>query len=598
MGAFSGLGSTLAKGASKALEMGANVLEHTAAVEHIFKRTDEGQIFLEDYKNVYQPTMAQSKEALGKAALARVAADPAKPKIDVGEIHSQAAKISRHELMGPKDGLGVTLAASIEKKHGPLAAQSFSNAVSFLLKDYVDPMAEGRGTLAGPEGLARASKYKVQAPYSSFKKNVVKAGVALNSVAPSFTPKGPIEKAVTNALYQTFSPLIVVPHLATTFNGLFGSDPITFIKGITKPLGQSLAKGIDSYQALVTTGAFAETHMRDIAEWNQFQATGRPSFSGSGAAHLVYKMFHQPGFSTLRDYTLLSGANAGKMTAQQVARDFVKDPTSAKGLWQMKEFGLDPQKVILNKGALDEEDLGRAVYKFVDKHYFLDSSLQRSMLLQSTWAGRILGTYHSYVTRQAKLMARSMALDIRGQGVASTIKNLAIGAVLFPAMGEGIKTIQETYKGEDAIGDLKTDMKNISGKKGVEAALSTYASMLGHVAAFGVYSHVLRGAYTHRLLDTLGGPLLSAADALAEDTTTAVAKSWKSKGRHKQKDWAPVERDLLYDTPGISLLAQVLAHRVLPNAKDNPKKDPLRELYHYMSSDDKPQDKSTEDPNQ
>ena len=33
--------------------------EHVGAVEHVFERTDEGKLLLNDFKNIYQPTKAQ-----------------------------------------------------------------------------------------------------------------------------------------------------------------------------------------------------------------------------------------------------------------------------------------------------------------------------------------------------------------------------------------------------------------------------------------------------------------------------------------------------------------------------------------------------------
>lgn len=563
---------------SKVLNMGADALEHTTAVSHILQQHDEGRMFLNDYKSIYLPTKAQTTEALSKRALEIAAQDPAKPKINEGEIHTNASKAARHALLGPKDGLGVTLAASIEKKHGAASAQSFSNAVAFLLKDYVDPMTS--------EHSGFNARNKIQAPYSSFKKNVVNAGVGLTSVAPSYNPRGPIERAVTGAIYQTFSPLIAIPHIATTFNGLFGSDPATFLTGLSKSLGKSMDANIDKFQSLVTSGAFVESHLRDIKEWNQFKATGRPEFTGSGTAHLIYKLFHQPGFSTLRDYTLLSGSNVGKMTAEQMARDFVKNPADKVLQWNIKEFGLDPMKVIEQGGKLDESDLGKAVYAFVNKHYFLDNSLQRSMLLQSTWAGRLLGTYHGYVTRQAKLMYHAMGADFIKQGPLATAKNLAIGLTLFPAMGEMVKIIQEGVRGQDAGGDLKKDIQNISGQHGTSGAASTYFEAMGHVGAFGVYNHLLRGGLTHHLVATAAGPVPSMLGNIGEDGLTMLGKDWKSKGKHLQKNAEPVERDLAYDTPGVSLLAQVLMHRVLPKRNDKPKHDPAREFYHYMRNED------------
>jgi len=371
-----------------------------------------------------------------------------------------------------------------------------------------------------------------------------------------------------------------------------------FLSGVAKATTKGLHAGIDDYQNLLTTGAFTESMMRDVKAWNLMKATGHPEIMDSPLARIVYKTFHQPGFGPWRDYNLLSGANVGKSVAEQLGRDIHAQGPTAKLKWQALQFGLDIPKIMEQGGKLDEEDLGRAVYKFVNEHYFLDNSLSRSTLLQSTWAGRILGTYHGYVTRQSKLMAKAMFSNFRERGSASVVKNLAIGATLMPLMGEGIKLIQQTYRGQNAGGSLKTDIEGIEGKHGAEGIAEAYFGAMAHVGAYGVYGHIIRGALTHNILNTLGGPIVSSAADLTQDVVTAGRRTYRKKGKDLQKSWAPVERDLMFDTPGVSLLAQVLAHRVLPNAKDNPHKDPARQLYHHMRGEDDYGNPIEESPNE
>src|SRR5882757_2252195 len=217
------------------VDLAKEATEHIGAVEHIFEKTEQGKFLLNDYKNIYQPTKAQLVEKMGYDSLARAKADPAKPKVNLGQIHSDASKAARHAWLGPKDSLGVTLAASVEKQHGTAAAQSLSNAVAFLLKDYVNP-AEATNV--------KGALVKGGEPYSSFKRNVRAAGVPIES-SPSYTPVGPKERAVTGAIYQTFSPLMVVPHIATLANGMFGSSPQEFLGGVAKAATKGLHAGID-----------------------------------------------------------------------------------------------------------------------------------------------------------------------------------------------------------------------------------------------------------------------------------------------------------------------------------------------------------------
>lgn len=588
-----GFGSAIGDAAE---QLGKTVAEHLGAVSHVFEHTDEGRMLLNDARNIYQPIVKQSVETLTKQHLATAKADPLKPQINIGEIHTQAAKVGREAWLGPKDSFGATLVASVEKKHGTAAAQSLSNGIAFILKDFHDPLAHREGEVA-EEAVAKG-RGMAQAPFSSFKKNMVKAGVNLSSVEPSYTPPGATsntlgkyERPVTSAIYQTFSPLMVVPHIATIVNGMFGSDPITFLKGISEPIakslsGTSLDTQISDFDKLVTTGAFTEHYTRAVKEWNQFEATGHPQFTGSGIARVVYNMFHQPGFAKWRDYNLLSGANVGKMTAEQLGRDLAKKGPTPRLQWQASQFGLDAGKLIKNGGKLDEEDLSRAVFKFVNEHYFLDNSLHRSQLLQSNWVGRLLGTYHGYVTRQSKLMGNAMFRNFRERGAASVVKNLAVGATIMPLFGEAIKLTQQGYRGQPAEDTFNTDLANLQGKHGATKAAETYFEAMSHSGAYGVYGHVMRGTLTHSIIQSLSGPMLSSAADFVQDTGTAVGKDIKTKGHQMLKNSRAQARDLMFDTPGISLLAQFLAHRVLPNSRDNVRHDPARQLYHHLRGED------------
>lgn len=561
--------------------------EHIGAVSHIFKDTPEGTMLHNDALNIFQPVKMQLKENLLKTRVEAAKIDPAKPPVNIGEISSESNKGARHAWLGPKDALGVTLVSSVEKKYGLAKAQSLSNAIAFVLKDHVDP-----NNPSTVQGAIAAGRKGGGTPYSSFKENVRQAGIPLDTT-PTFTPAGKKERAVTSAIYQTFAPLMVVPHIATIANGLFGSTPSQFLEGTTKAATKILGSGMDDFHALVNTGALTEHYMAVVKDWNLMQATGHPEIMNNPVAKIVYKTFHQPGFTAWRDYNLLSGANIGKLVSEQLGRDLHSQGITPRLQWQAIQLGLDPQKLISNKGNLDQDDLARGIFKFVNDVYFLDNSLSRSTLLQGTPLGRVLGTFHGYVTRQSKLMLKSTSLDLNKYGPARIATNYAVLSTLMPLMGEGIKLLQETYRGQDAGGDLKEDVENIQGKHGFMPAAETYLGAYAHVGTYGIFGHVIRGSLTHSLLQTATGPIGSASANLLQDTAGAIKKDFTDHPRditkrnpRTQKHWAPVEKDLMYDIPGVSLLAQFLSHRILPNAKDNPRHDPIRKLYHHMRGED------------
>jgi hypothetical protein len=568
-----GFASALGDLAAKGVEHIGDALTHVRAVGSVLEGTEGGAVTKQLLDNHYIPSYKQSLSVQLEPELrARTGPDgkprPNMPPIDMKTIHSNAAKYAREQLAGKGDSFLIQTAQGIEKKHGIKSAQVYADTMAFILKDNTQGQLKNGATTS----------------ISTLKSNMMKAGVGLKNADPTWFPKTGAEKAVTNAMYQAFSPLIVIPHATTVFNGLFGSDPATFIKGAFHTVAQTLESQPDKWHALIQSGAFAESHIRDAMEYNQFQATGKPQFTGSGAARIVYKMFHQPGFASLRDMNLLMGANTGKMVAEQAAMDFARNPQDQKLAWVLKEYGLDPQQIIENKGILNGKQTDLAVFRFIDKHYFLDNTLQRSRLLQATPLGRMLGMYHGYVTRQAKLMGNAMFLDFKNQGAGTTLKNLAIGAILFPLLGEGVQVVQESVRGQDAIGDLEKDVQNIEGKRGSKLQAETYFKAMGHVAAFGVYQHMLRGALHHSLAETLIGPAFGSGIDLAQDTVGAASNI--GKGKHVQKSLEPVERDLAYDTPGVSLLAQIFANRVIPKRGTNPRKTTERRIYHSLRHED------------
>jgi hypothetical protein len=194
-------------------------------------------------------------------------------------------------------------------------------------------------------------------------------------------------------------------------------------------------------------------------------------------------------------------------------------------------------------------------------------------------------------------MYRAMFRDAMKQGMGATAKNIAIGALLFPMMGEGIKVTEEAIRGQNAIGDLQDDISNIEGDNGASGVLKTYFQAIAHVGAFGVWSNMIRGSLTHSLATTFAGPVGKAVVDLGQDTGSALKKTW-DKGTDNdlesiQSNFAPLERDFTYDIPGVSLLANLLDHRFLPKKNEDPDNDPVKELYDSLGKDDEDKDKDS-----
>jgi hypothetical protein len=169
----------------------------------------------------------------------------------------------------------------------------------------------------------------------------------------------------------------------------------------------------------------------------------------------------------------------------------------------------------------------------------------------------------------------------RGQGVMAYTRNMAVLATMFPVVGEIIKLSQMGARGQDVEGQAKQDYEGITGQgpDGVWGIPETYIEAHAHMGAFGIYNHLLRSGYYHSLADEMGGPVVSSADRLQAD--------FRHLSTHASDDGfqdaaEPLERDLAYDIPGVSTLAYVLGHRILPKANEDVDQDPARQLYNWF----------------
>ncbi len=612
-------------------------MSHVASVDIGMHSTPEGSAIADDYHKIFLPTRDQLTSTLTEHAQGRAAKidvdhkvamaqhqdnlrkgipsiEPKRPNttIPIERIHAQANAGARHAWLGPKDVLGTMAAKAIEDKYGSLAAQNFVHNMDLLLHDSISPKAA-----VDEHGLPIPIKRGTNtAPYSQFAMNAQNAGVDLgkSGTKSAYTPDWKYQKAMQAGMYQTLSPFMAVYHLGTYMNGMYGTDPITFIRAAARSLKMGFGNDMDAYHALSASGAFAENYTKAAKAYNRFDATGRPDFTGSPLAKALYNTFHLPGFDRLRRGALLLGANTGQMTAEQAARDFAANPASKRLAWMMDEFGLDKDKMIANKGILDEEDLNKAIYSFVNKYYFLDNTLERSRLLQAHPIGRFVGAYHSFVTRQSKLMFNATFRDWKVRGSASVMRNIAITSAIFPPVGEAVHLALMTLRGQDAQDQAKQDWKAMGQgneaakallqghfeKRNAEAAAKAYFNAFSYAGPMGIYLHMAQNVAAHKTLDYLTGPIGTTADRFADDVATFTHNA-STRGLHSRPTKTAGEnllRDALYSLPYISEFAQVLQHRMLPRRYDRPGKDPVMELWHHVRHEDEwghPLDEKKED---
>jgi hypothetical protein len=567
------------------------------AASHVLDRTDEGKIGAQLLNHKFFPVSDATTEAGIKGAIENFNnsdhPDYKKP-IDVAKHISDGQKAGRLAALGPNDGRAINLAKSIRTKHGPAEADNFSNVMAFVLKDYANPSASSNPLLKG----------KSRAAFSPLKVKLQKAGVNVSNTNPSYLPAGNLERAYMAAQYQTLSPLMVVSHLGSVFNSMLGTTPKIFISSVAKTLIPALREELPESEKLLITGVFHADVIQQAKYLNMFYATGRNEVLGSGVARYLYDLFHMPGMSKLARFRLTMDSQIGRATVEDAAKRYTdlvrkQGPDATRSWkfgrnykWVLEQAGLNPSAILEQGGKLSAQDLKTSVYSFVNDHDFLHKPLNRSMFTQATPVGRILGSYHAFVTNQAKLMSKAMFRDMNQRGAASVVRNLAVGGIIMPLMGEAINIFQQSYRGQPALDTLNRDEENLSSQHGAKGYLQTWADGMAHFGGFGIYGHFVRASLTHSLALTAAGPAIGSAINLGQDSLTAglndVKYAYDSDTYPEPKDnnWNATKRDAMYDTPGLSVLAQVLAHRMLPTAKDNPESDPLQVLYEHMAEGD------------
>jgi hypothetical protein len=509
--------------------------------------------------------------------------------IDIGGISSKNQQRARYAVGGPMDANWVTLAKSVERKQGGAAARSFTNALALNLKDYKNPAEHLDTNTVG--GFYAGKKAGGMAPYSPLKQNVKMAGVDIKDTRPSFTPSGkgqwggPLE-TVSNVLHGAMAPLAAIAHTGTTVNAILGTDTKTFLKSSAQAMTFQLGQNIDKTEALYHTGVFAEHYLDAATRWNRFKADGNTAWIKGTAGEFLYKMYHTPGFRPVRDYNLLMGVNAAKQTAEDAALKFMRSGGKDKQyMWALSQMNINPKDVLSQGGQLNQSQLEAAIYKYVDRHVFIDNTMHRSEFFQGTPVGRILGMYHAYVTRQAKLMIRSLSDGFRGdQGAFRTARNLAILATVFPTVGEFIKLAQMTIRGQDSVGQGEQDVDNITGENGAGEAVSTYMEALGHAGTFGIYDYLLRGGYTRSISRELLGPTVATGLNTVDDFGKLSSDTVHGKVNRDnlESELAPTARDIFYTVPGLSTLNYVLGHRLLPRSYEDPNNAAERRLYNWF----------------
>lgn len=532
------------------------------SLESVAAKSEAGQALMKQWHNVFEPTLGQTKQALVENAIKNNTGETAT------EIANKAQNIARTHTFGKNDA---TLAGVIN-----WAASTNGEQYAQLLADHIAVNLQDTRTVLAPSPRAEflRTKYGIQPQpqdmtqikeFSSVKDNILRNvdnAVPLNPKAV-YQRRTHFERLATGYMNTMLAPFIAVSHLST-----LGTNFLTVpLADLTKGLAEIATNGKDAAkQSLLDTGIFNETAMTAYREMLEYRTGKIAQLSGSPTlGYWLNKAIHAPGFNALRDWTITFAGTAGKHSVEDWAKNATKgDPLAIR---QLQRLGLDPKAIVARGGQLTNDEMARAIYRFVDQRAFLQSKTGRSFYAQANKWTRMGSMFHQYVSRQAKFMLDEARL---ANTTALTnpmhfIKTYAALTVAFPAIGSLIEGLEDFTRGQNGLQDTEDRYhKLFSGNPG--EMVGQYFDFMAHVGGVGILSSYTRGLLRNNLIDTLLGPVGNVAFRGLQDAGVFLNQTLKDVGTNKHPNIAPLGRDILEDTLPDNI-GKILAHKIFPAHK-------------------------------
>lgn len=514
------------------------------------------------------------------------------------QIAHQARNIARAATYGENDALGAFLIHQAGKTSGMDSAaahlhqQNLADFTSSILHDYETrptwrSLTEQERNAVDMENFERIKSEKdlikkkttiagKSAPFSSFKTNVSqnKQYPTYLDLKATYAPTGNLEHNFQQYAQRVVYPLVVLPHLGTIMNNAISTPLSDLGKAAIENI--KLGQGSTEYAKVMDfahkAGVFASTAY-DVYSSDYYGSRGLTSkYFGDKVGQIVYKGTHNPLFDPARKWQLAFSASAGYHTALDMTERLMKNPKDRRAIYELTQMGIDPAKVIAQKGELSDDQIQKAVWRFVDNKVFLDSSLQRAFISRTHPILRTMLMYHSYVTRQARLMMEEVFKKPLATGdLAGIAQTIAALGVAFPLVGMMTKNVTTLARGDWSDVHPQNDIDDLMGKNGAKAFALQMLEDYSHVASFGIATSYLRGASRHSAANMMVGPLGNIAGRVLEDSIHPIANGIQ-KGFTREgafEDYKPILRDAIQDNPfAVDNLGKVASHYLLPTKRE------------------------------
>lgn len=321
---------------------------------------------------------------------------------------------------------------------------------------------------------------------------------------PRYTAPSEMEGMLRRGLSWMYTPLIAIPHM-----GQFGN--IILSEGIT-----NVAKAVSEYSAAMAKNGTQSQVIKDIIRSGTlFDEIRFQILDDAAGGGIIRKLFHHPGFNTVRRIELSVAALAGRATLEDSLDKLAQNSTDKWARYNLERLGMSLQKAQSQGFKAIDEDIQKAYYTAANQSIFIRGHLETPPAWEQSFMSRMAFQYKHFGFRQGRFLAMNLNNAAKYGGAGQVAKNVVVLGTVFPIFGELIKSL-------DNVAALDSPWKRKDTSLGSE-----YLDALGAAGGLGIYYSMYRGGMWNYGKGYLEGPLLNTADDLLLGVGVHVGKGVK-----------------------------------------------------------------------
>lgn len=307
---------------------------------------------------------------------------------------------------------------------------------------------------------------------SNYLVNEAKAFQTLTKLSPGSSLAN-MQQGTVNSYIRTGSPEIT----AQGFKNSFTKDGISFAR-----------------KAGVVDNSQIDKYMEEIGGIGDNDVNGPIS-------NLAGKYTKAIGFKTTETANRVQAANIGKLYMEDLAKRVVKNPADTKAIKELRNYGIANIDQLVSRGRLTNNEVLKAVNRFVGETQFATRPLAQPHIFQSSSLGKLMGQYAGFPIGQSRLIMKAQAAH------PLTAARVAGSAT---AVGLPIEMLRRKLSGQPAM-----DKKNIT-LPGIVGAAIKNSGALGKIGSVIDSANYGAGGPAKALLGPTGSDLSQLIYALAQ----------------------------------------------------------------------------------